>query len=312
MFEDKVNPADDPNVALEKNPTQSTMSVMVRESTEARGAIEAAKAFPRDANASFVALGVACKRPAFAEKANYKFPRGGKPVTGPAVGLAREAARCWGNLTYGIRIISMTDDQVHLQGWAWDMETNARVTVEDIFRPLIQRKDKNTGATNWIIPDERDLRELINRRGALAERNAILKVLPADLIADAREWCYKTADAWAAGELEKRRDDVVREMLMAFEALGVSQERIEERLGHPLSEIDAAELSDMRQVYNSLKDGNSRIHDHFDYAAPSDSLADELNEEPEVEEDEDGPLSEGELSKADGELFEETTMGDPE
>jgi len=262
MFGERSNGGDTP-VPIEK-PTQGTLQVMAREAVEARGMVEAAKAFPRETASAFLALKHSCERIGFADRASYSFPRGGNRISGPSVALAREAARCWGNVTYGVRIIEDTDEHVHLQGWAWDMETNTRVTAEDKFRKLIQRKDKKTGETLWVKPDERDLRELINRRGALAVRNAILQVLPRDLIDDALDRAEYTIVADSQGNLKENRQATIKKLVEAFDEFGVSPKMLEERLGHGLDEIDGEELADLRQIYRSLKDGNTRRGDHFD------------------------------------------------
>src|SRR5205085_986190 len=135
---------------------------------------------------AFQQLAVACKRLSFAEQSSYAFPRGGQTVSGPSVHLARAAARVWKNLQYGVRITRDDDDSRQIQAFAWDLETNVKVTGEDDFKKLVYRKKDG-----WVKPDERDLRELTNRRGAILVRNCILQILPKDLIEDARDECTK-------------------------------------------------------------------------------------------------------------------------
>lgn len=270
--------------AVQAQAEQGTLSAIAREATEARGMVEAARAFPREEAKAFITLDRSCKRIKFANKATYSFPRGGAEVSGPSVQLAREAARVWGNVTYGIRIVSDDDERVHLQGWAWDMETNARVTVEDKFRKLIQRKIWNPETKQkelqWIEPDERDLRELINRRGALAERNAILKVLPTDLIEDAQDTCAATILDDSRGQLGENREETIKALILAFSGLAVTPAMLEEFLGYPLEILEPDGLATLRKVYRSLKDGNSRRGDHFNVAEPkrAKEKADELTD----------------------------------
>jgi len=75
-------------------------------------------------------------------------------------------------------VVSLTDEHVHIRGFAIDLETNASTEYEDQFKRLVQRKGRD-GETHWVQPDERDLRELIGRRGAILVRNAILSYTPA-------------------------------------------------------------------------------------------------------------------------------------
>lgn len=257
--------------------TQGTLQSMSREVTEARGMVEAAKSFPRNTHDAFTALMHSCNRSNFAELATYKFPRGGRDITGPSVNLAREAARCWGNVTSGVRIIHEDKKSVHLQGFAWDLETNYRVVHEDKFAKLIQRKDKRTGEVLWIEPDERDLRELVNRRGALLLRNALLQVLPRDLVDDACQAARSAVVADSQGKLRENREDTIKAMVMAFDEISVKVSMLERYLGHPLDEIDAEELAGLRSVFKSISDGTTSRSDHFEIGGGTSTGAEDLN-----------------------------------
>lgn len=246
-------------------PTQvGALSAVVREDTELKAAIVSAKRFPREEAASYARIMRACERPSMAEDAAYSFPRGGKPVTGPSVYLAREAARCWGNIRHGLRIVSVDEEQVHVRGYALDLETNAYAESEDRFAKKIQRKVN--GRTQWVDPDERDLRELVNRRGAICVRNAILQVIPADIIEDALRKADDTLRRAAKGELEQNREDAVRRLVVAFDRFGVRPEMLATFLQHELSLITPDELAELRKVYTSIEDGNTRVADHFTVA----------------------------------------------
>ncbi len=69
--------------------------------------------------------------------------------------------------------------EVQVDVW---VDTTIKVThvhdmeIDDTFRKKIQRK--RDGQTVWVTPDERDLRELTNKRGAILERNCLLKLQP--------------------------------------------------------------------------------------------------------------------------------------
>src|SRR5690606_16214410 len=204
----------------------------------------------------------------------YSFPRGNQIVTGPSVQLAREIARCWGNIRFGLRVVSMDDQMVHIRGYAYDAETNAYVEAEDKFSKLIFRRGRG-----WVQPDERELRELVNRRGAILVRNCILQVVPSDIVEDAQRVVQETLRKAAQGEIDQNRDDAIRRLALAFDGLGVSTEVLERYLGHPLSAITAEEIAHLRGVYKSIVDGHTRTVDHFDLSngrQQSDSNA-ELN-----------------------------------
>ncbi len=240
-----------------------TLAVVTREQTEIQARVFSAKKFPRDEEKAYSRLMNSMTRLTMAESAEYSFPRGGKAVTGPSVDLAREGARCWGNIHYGLRIVSSTDQKIHIRGFAVDLETNTYAEAEDEFKPLIQRKIPGTKETEWRTPDERDLRELINRRGAICVRNALLQILPPDIIEDARKRANETLQQAADGSLSANREDTIRRMVLNFDKIGVSKEMLEEYLTHPLSLITGEELSELKRIWKSINDGQTKREEHF-------------------------------------------------
>lgn len=221
---------------------------------EIEGAILIAKKFPRNEDAAFGTLMRSCGRKSLAEVAAYRFPRGGQEVTGPAVYLAKEAARIWGNIRFGFDIIGDDDENRHIRGWAWDVETNARSSYDDQFKKLVQRKQGKNGPTAWVVPDERDLRELTNRRGAILVRNSLLDLLPDDLIQDA----LKTARATLERDAGENIEDSRKKTILGFGELGISVEDLETYLEHPMSNTTPHEVANLRQIWKSIKEGVSR------------------------------------------------------
>ncbi len=235
-----------------------TAAAIAREDSEIKSALVMARQFPRQEQTAFLNLKKACQRPTFAADASYSYPRGGTTVTGPSVDLAREAARLWKNVRYGFRIVAMDDDWCHIVGWALDLETNVQPSAEDKFRMLVTRSGGRTK-----VPDEREARELINKRGAIAERNALLKLLPAEFIEDAMAEAAKTTDAVEKKQLQENPEARIKKMTALFDTLGVTPAMLEERLKHALSVTTPKELTDLTAVYKSIKDGNSTREEHF-------------------------------------------------
>jgi len=236
---------------VELNQQQS----MARSQQEVQGAIVLAKRFPRNEDQAFARLQRSCQRPSFAESVEYAFPRGGKEVRGPSADLAREAARCWGNIRYGTEVVSESKDERHIRSFAWDLETNNYATQESFFKKRIQRKVEINGMkeTRWVEPDERDLLELHNRIAAKAERNCILKVLPPDYIQDAIATAHETLRNRDAVDPDASR----KRLIVGFGALGITPEMLGEYLGHPLAQCSPAEFDKLRGIWKSIKDGNS-------------------------------------------------------
>lgn len=245
--------------------TAGELSVVTREQTEIQSAIIAAKKFPRKEQAAFARAVRSFERVSMAEAATYGFPRGGKQITGPSVDCARELARCWGNIRYGLRVIAQTNDRMHIKGYALDLETNSYVEAEDEFSKLIQRKvDSPQGKiTKWVEPDERDLRELTFRRGAILVRNCILQILPPDLVDNVLSVATQTLAKFAKNELKENPEDAVKRIVLLFDRIGVTVGMLEEYLSHPLNIVTAEELASLRQIGKAIADGAAKREEFF-------------------------------------------------
>jgi len=257
--------------------------------TEVQAEVQAAAVMamnrPRDEAAAWVRIQKSCKRPTFADGAEYAFPRGGAQVRGPSVKLARELARCWGNIRHGVRVLSMDDEQVQVEGWAWDLEHNTRASSEARFARKIQRK--RGGKTVWVEPDERDLRELINKHGAIALRNALLQLLPPDVVDEAVGLCRRALADAADGKLAEDREATLRRVAAAWDAYGVDTDMLSEYLGKPFDKATGEDVAELRSMYGSIRDGNSTVRDYFDLGSKrATDAATELEEEDGGDDDE--------------------------
>ncbi len=65
-----------------------------------------------------------------ASTCTYSLPRGGKPITGPTVHLAKILAQNWGNLRVEAKVISVDKTQITSQAIAFDLENNLAIKVE--------------------------------------------------------------------------------------------------------------------------------------------------------------------------------------
>lgn len=230
---------------------------------EVQAAVFLAKRYPRNEDAAFAQIVRSCQRFGFAENVEYSFPRAGQDVSGPSVYLAREMARAWGNLIYGHRVIGESDQAIIGEAFAWDLQTNARVSCEFKVPKLIQRKDKKTKVTTWVKPDERDLRELLNNIAARNYRNCILSLMPSDYVDDAVEAARATVSAGMKADPEKAK----KQAIVAFGKLNITPDMIEEYLGHPLGQSSPDELTKLRAIWTSIRDGHSKW---ADYVKPAD------------------------------------------
>ena len=218
---------------------------------EIQASIVVAKRFPRNTDECWGKLMKSCQRQSFAKKARYTYPRGGKEIAGPSVNLARTAGQCYGNIRYGVDITRDDDENRSIVGWAWDVENNVRASYPDHFKKLIYRKKGG-----WIVPDERDLRELTNRRGAIALRNALLHIMPRDFIEDASAMCLKTLKENIKDPAgEKKR------LILEFEKIGVPVKLLTTYL--KTSEWSPDDLVELQGIIDAIKEGSGKREDYF-------------------------------------------------
>ena len=234
----------------------STMATVeqARAIAETQSALVIARANPRDEYKAHLKIQKACKRQSLAEVAKYAYRRGGTLVQGESIKLIQVIAQCWGNMDFGFRELSRVGDKSEVEAYAWDLETNTRVKRTFQVRHY---RDKKDGAVK--IEGERDTYELIAGMAQRRVRSCIESVIPSDIIKSASVQCDKTL---ASGD-GKPLEDRVRDMLTAFDELGVSKDMIEARLQHKLTAIVPQELVQLTQIYRSIKDGVAPREDFF-------------------------------------------------
>lgn len=224
---------------------------------EVQAKLVIAKRFPRDEARAYDRAMQACSRPSLAAVAEYSFPRGGKPVTGPSIRLAEELARCYGNIVYGIRELSRTDGASEMQAFAWDLETNVESTQNFTVRHIRDRRASNGG--NMALTDERDIYEITANMGGRRLRARILAILPPDLVEAAVTKCRATL----AGNSQEPIADRVKKMIEAFKRFGVTSKHLSDYLGKKLDDVIPEDIADLTAIYTSLKDGVASAGDYF-------------------------------------------------
>ena len=235
-----------------------------RAAQEVQAAMVVAKKFPRDCIAAERRILDACKRPALARAAAYEYQRGGGTITGPSIRLAEVAAQAYGNLDFGIIELEQRNGESSVMAYAWDLETNTRSTK--VFTVRHERRS-GRGDENAVIKrlnDPRDIYEMVANNGARRLRACILAVIPGDIIESALDECEKTM----AGQNSKPLADRIKEMLTLFAPYRVSQDMLEDRIGHKLGTITERELLALGRVFTSIRDGFGDVAEYFTVNAP--------------------------------------------
>lgn len=245
---------------------------------EAQGKLVIAKRFPRDEFAAFEKLMNACSRQSLAEKAIYSYPRSGNNITGPSIRLAEEAARCWGNVDFGVKELSQKEGESEMMAYCWDMETNVMSSQQFVVHHVM---DTKKGVKK--LTEQRDIYENNANMAGRRLRARILAILPPDLIEAALAKCRETL----AGTSEVPLEDRIRKMVSAFEQISVRREMLEKRMGHDISMMTKEELVEHITIYNSIKEGGSRISDWFEHISDDKktrSINDRLREDKNADE----------------------------
>ncbi|MEE0982232.1 MAG: hypothetical protein U0K91_11135 [Acutalibacteraceae bacterium] len=238
------------------NINQGTVAVEAsRAVAEAQGKLIIAKKFPRDEVAAFNKVAEACQRKGIAEKAFFSYNRGNGIVSGVTIRFAEELARIWGNIDYGIKELSQEVGKSEMQAYAWDMETNT-ISVQNFTNPHI----REVKGTSKALTSQRDIYESNANMGARRLRSRILAILPNDLVEMAIAECKKTL----AGNNDVPLIDRVKNMIVAFAKLGVTQEQIETRLKRKIDTMTVDDLTDYIGIYNAIKHGESKAAEWFE------------------------------------------------
>ena len=235
---------------------QATAVEQSRAMAEVQAAVVVAQQCPRDEQRALQQMRDSCRQQRLAERAFFRFNRGGGNVTGPTVHLARELARVWGNIQYGINELARDDahGQSEMQAWAWDLQTNTRSSQTFI---VPHARDKKGGPERLV--DLRDIYENNTNQGARRLRQAIWAVLPPWLVDEAVELCNTTLRNGGGVPLPQR----IAGALDRFASRGVSRDRIERRVGRPSAQWNEHDVAELGVVWKSIDRGETRIEDEF-------------------------------------------------
>jgi hypothetical protein len=253
--------------------------------SEVQAAVTVAQARPRDVARAMDAMRQSCNQLALAESAFYRFNRGGEQITGPSIQLATELARCWGNMSHGVRELSRSDGESEMLAYAWDLETNMRADTSFIVPHV---RDKRSGQVS--LTDARDIYENNANNAARRLREMIFRVLPPWYRDEATGACHKT--------LERGKGDTplpvrISAMLDAFAKMGIGRDRIEARLGIKPDAMTPVDLGSLAVVYRSLQRGETTKELEFPTLTAME-VARQLAEEEHASSNESAPAGEGE------------------
>jgi hypothetical protein len=244
----------------------SSSAIAAREKAAVEARFLVAMNRPRNFDNAFARLMTACKRPAFAKVARYAKPVGGKSVTGLSIRFAEEAANLWGNIDISSFLVFDDDERRIYRTVGTDLETNATHAVDIMIEKFVERRQTRDGmevvgqrqnSSGQVVfkirATEDDLLVKVNNQIAKSRRNVILPLIPADVRDECEKQILDTMGNRDAEDPEGARKDIV----LAFHGLGVAATQLVDLLGHPLEQLNPAELALLRSYYTALKDGEA-------------------------------------------------------
>lgn len=217
--------------------------------------VATAKQYPRDLKrVRDNSISIACLDTETAQSCRYAKPVGNKNVVGASVHLARIVAQQYGNIRVQQRIKNIDAKTIVAEAVAFDMETNYAVSVE-ARRSIIDKygnryKDSMIETASMAIL-------------AIAERNAILKIIPKAII----DAVYNEAFKCANGDLSDNAKLIIaRDKALDFfkSEYGASEKQVISLLGLKTKDaIKPEHIADLRGYMQSLKDKEVTADDLF-------------------------------------------------
>lgn len=235
---------------------QATQVEQARAIAEVRAAVMIAMDRPRDRTSAIAEMREVCMIPGLAERAFFRVKRGKEHVNGESIHLARELARCWGNIDYGVKELARDDirGQSELLAFAWDLQTNARSEITFIIPHM-----RGSGDNRYRLIGTQEVYENNASFAGRRLREAIFSVLPVWFKAEAAEICHKTLETGGGKPLVQR----IADLRTAFEAMGVTSTQLERKRGRQVDQFTPEDIAGLRVIYGSLKREEVTIAEEF-------------------------------------------------
>lgn len=238
---------------------QGTAVEQSRAVAEVQAAVVVARQFPRNEAQAVGKMRTGFSQHSLAVRSFFRFRRGSSQVSGETIQFAKELARCWTNVHYGVHELRRDDaaGESEMQAWAWDLETNERASTTFIVPHT--RWTKDSGGTR--LEDPRDVYENNSNNGARRLREMIFSVLPDWFREQAKEVATNTVER---GQGDKPLAQRVADCIAHFEGLGVTVEQLEEnRSGRPSGKWTNLDLGQLSIVSESIRRGEITVEEEF-------------------------------------------------
>lgn len=250
--------------------------------------VATAKRYPRDIRRSIDnSVVMATMNQETAQSCSYALPRGGKPITGPSVHLAKIIVSNWGNMRTEAKVVQITDKQVISRGTCWDLETNVASAFE-VRRSIIGKNGQRFSDDMITVTG--------NAANSIAYRNAVYAVIPKAIT----DRVYYAAQKFITGDLSdsdkllKVRTGVLNNFKNNY---GITEEEVVKMCGkQTVNQIGADEISMLMGTIQALKDGDTTV----------DELMKPIRESKEAKKDAMKKAISTSVDETTGEIFNQT------
>lgn len=213
--------------------------------------VSTAKMYPRSIKRSIDnSIVMATMDSETAQSCGYALPRGGKPITGPSVHLAKIIVSNWGNMRTEAKVVQITDKQIISRGTCWDLEANVASAFE-VRRSIVNSKGQRFSDDMITVTG--------NAANSIAYRNAVFSVVPKAVV----DKVYKAAQKFITGDLSdeekliKRRTDAINYF---NDEWGITEAEVIKLCGkQTVNQIKADEIALLLGMVQSLKDGDTTV-----------------------------------------------------
>ena len=242
------------NYAVAQIQTGDAQSIIQLDSIEKANVdtqVSTAKQYPRDITRALNnSIVMATIDQQTAQTMGYALPRGGKPITGPSVHLAKLIVSNWGNIRAEAKVVQITESQVVSRGTCWDLENNVATAFE--VRRSIKGKNGQRFTDDMITV-------VGNAANAIAYRNAVFSVIPkaiTDKVYQAAQHCI-TGDLSDDAKLLQRRTQCLK---FFNDEYGITEAEVVKLCGkQTVNQIRGEEIALLIGIYQSLKDGDTTV-----------------------------------------------------
>ena len=238
---------------LQVQQDQNIIQVDAVERANVDSQVATAKQYPRDLarsiNNSIAMATMDCNT---AQSCGYALPRGGKPITGPSVHLAKLIVSNWGNIRAEAKVVQVTDKQVISRGTCWDLENNV-ATAFEVRRSIVGKGGKRFTDDMITVTG--------NAANSIAYRNAVFSVIPKAVT----DKVYQAAQHFITGDLSDEEKIVARrKKCIDFfkDEYGITEEEVVMLCGkQTVNQIKAEQIALLLGITQSLKDGDTTVEE---------------------------------------------------